>query len=58
MSVYKPKKSPFYQFDFRLGGHRFYGSTECTARKDAEKFETLEPEQASAMVKAMKRSRA
>ncbi len=58
MSVYKPKKSPFYQFDFRLGGHRFYGSTECTARKDAEKFETLEREKARALVKAMKRSRA
>jgi integrase len=58
MSVYKPKKSPFYAYDFQLGGHRFYGSTECTTRKDAEKFESVEREKAKALVKAMKRSRA
>ena len=56
MSVYKPKKSPFYHFDFWHGGHRFHGSTECTARKDAEKFESVEREKAKALVKAMKRS--
>src|ERR1700730_15875361 len=58
MSVYKPKKSPFYTYDFQLSGHRFYGSTECTARKDAEKFESVEREKAKALVKAMKRSAA
>jgi integrase len=57
MSVYKSKKSPFYQYDFQTNGHRFYGSTECTARKDAEKFESVEREKAKALVKAMKRSR-
>jgi integrase len=56
MSVYKPKKSPFYQYDFWLSGHRFHGSTECTTRKDAEKFESVERERAKALVKAMKRS--
>jgi integrase len=56
VSVYKPQKSPFYQFDFWLGGRRFHGSTECTARKDAEKFESIEREKARALVKAMKRS--
>src|SRR5713101_2048002 len=58
MSVYKPKKSPYYQFDFWLGGHRFYGSTECTARKEAEKLEAIERDRAKALVKAMKRSAA
>ena len=58
MSVYPDKRSPFYQFDFQLKGHRFYGSTECTARKDAEKFEAVEREKAKALVKAMKRSKA
>lgn len=56
MSVYKPQKSPNYQFDFWLGRHRFHGSTECTTRKDAEKFEAVEREKAKALVKAMKRS--
>lgn len=57
MSVYKSKKSPYYQYDFQTGGHRFHGSTECTARKDAEKFEAVEREKAETQVKAMKRSR-
>jgi integrase len=58
MSVYKSTKSPFLQFDFQIGGHRFHGSTKCTTRKDAEKFEAIELEKAKALVKAMKRSRA
>lgn len=49
MSVYKSKKSLFYQYDFQIDGHRFYGSAECTARKDAEKFEVVERERAKAM---------
>lgn len=59
MSVYKYKsgKSPYYQFDFQIGGHRFHGSTECRTRKEAEKFEAVEREKAKALVKAMKHSR-
>jgi integrase len=57
MSVYKDKRSPYYQFDFRHDGHRFHGSTKCTARKDAERFESAELEKAKKLVKAMKRSR-
>ena len=58
MSVYKSKKSPYWQYDFQTGGHRFHGSTECTARKDADKFEAVEREKAKTLVKAMRRSRA
>lgn len=58
MSVFKVKKSPYYQFDFVLRGHRFYGSTECTTRKEAERFEAVEREKAKELVKAMKRSAA
>lgn len=58
MSVFKVKKSPYYQFDFVLRRHRFYGSTECTVRKEAEKFEAVEREKAKELVKAMKRSKA
>lgn len=57
MSVYKSKRSPFYQFDFELGGRRFFGSTKCTSRKEAKKFEAIEHEKAKSLVKAMKRSR-
>jgi integrase len=58
MSVYRSKKSPYWQFDFQTGGHRFHGSTQCTVRRDAEKFEELEKQKAKALVKATKRSRA
>ncbi|WP_166295117.1 tyrosine-type recombinase/integrase [Bradyrhizobium sp. 2S1] len=57
MSVYRDKRSPYYQFDFQVDGHRFHGSTKCTARKDAERFEALELEKAKALVKAMARSK-
>ncbi len=39
MSVYKPKGSPFYHFDFRFKGDRFFGSTEETDRRRAETVE-------------------
>src|SRR5258706_10909079 len=57
MSVYKSKKSPFYQYDFQLQGRRFFGSTECTTRKEAERFEAVEREKAKTLLKAIKRSR-
>ncbi|MET4041596.1 site-specific integrase [Bradyrhizobium sp. RT6a] len=58
MSVYKPgNKSPYYHFDFQVGGHRFHGSTECTSKREADRFEALEREKAKAQLKAMKRSR-
>jgi integrase len=57
MSVYKSKKSPFYQYDFQLQGRRFFGSTECTTRKEAERFEAVERDKAKALMKATKRSR-
>lgn len=58
MSVYRDKRSPYYQFDFQHEGHRFHGSTKCTSRRDAEKFEAAELEQAKTLVKATRRSKA
>ncbi len=46
MSVYKPKGSPFYHFDFFCRGHRFYGSTKRTSRREAEGVERAERERA------------
>jgi integrase len=57
MSIWKPKNSTFYRYDFWLGGHRFHGATECTTRKEAKAVETLKREDAKKLVKAMKRSR-
>ena len=57
MSVYKDKRSPFYSYDFQVSGRRFYGSTQCTTRKEAERFESLEREKARSLVKAMARSK-
>lgn len=39
MSVYKPAKSRFWQFDFVLDGTRFHGSTGQTSRRSAEVVE-------------------
>lgn len=38
MSVY-PRKDGVYVYDFWRGGTRFYGSCECTTRREAEQFE-------------------
>jgi integrase len=57
MSVYKDKRSPYYSFDFQLRGHRFYGSTNCTSRKEAQQRESVEREKAKALVKAIARSK-
>lgn len=39
MSVYKPAKSPYFQYDFRLKGRRFHGSTGVETRRAAEQVE-------------------
>src|SRR5262249_54901420 len=42
MSVYRPKASPYYHFDFQWHGGRFHGSTKCTNRREAEAVERAE----------------
>lgn len=39
MTVYKPKNSPHYHFDYQYRGVRYYGSTNCKSKRDAERFE-------------------
>jgi integrase len=46
MSVDKDPRSPFWQFDFQVGGYRFYRSTKCTTRREAEAVERSEREKA------------
>lgn len=52
MSVYKPKNSPFYHYDFQLANQRFYGSTGKTSRREAEAEERGIRDQAKAAIKA------
>ena len=46
MSVFKDSRSPFWRFDFQIGGHRVYGSTKRTTRREAEAVERGEREKA------------
>ena len=57
MSLWKPKNSAFYRYDFWFRGHRFHGPTECTTRKEAKAVEDIEREKAKVLVKAIQRSR-
>lgn len=54
MSVYKPKNSPYYHYDFVVGGQRFHGSTGCSNRREAEGKERLEKEKAKEANKSAK----
>lgn len=39
MSVYKPKNSSLFVYDFWRAGNRFFGSTGCKTRRSAERVE-------------------
>lgn len=49
MSVYRPKNSPFYHFDFQVRGRRFHGSAGTANRRDAEKIEDRERKRAASL---------
>lgn len=40
MSVYKPKKSPYFQYDFVWKGARFHGSTGLKSKREALAYES------------------
>ncbi len=39
MSVYRPAKSSRWHYDFQFKGRRYHGSTGCTSKRDAERYE-------------------
>lgn len=51
MSVFRVRNSPYFQYDFRLKGHRFYGSTGETDEREARRFERDRKEEAKQFVK-------
>jgi integrase len=59
MSLYRKPRSPYWYFEFHIKGHRFYGSTKATTRREAEKVEAAEREndkQVVAQTQAVKTS--
>lgn len=50
MSVYKPKGSPFYHYDFQLKRRRFNGSTGKTTKRDAIAYEAQQRDEARAWI--------
>jgi integrase len=58
MSVYRHRKSPFWQFDFQIAGFRFFGSTDIPKhrpQREAEAFEANERRKAIELVETAKR---
>lgn len=46
MSIYKPKNSPYFHYDFRWHGTRFFGSTGCASKRSAEAYQARIRQQA------------
>jgi integrase len=50
MSVRRDPRSPYWQYNFQIRGHRFFGSTKCTTRREAEAIERAERERAKQQI--------
>ena len=46
MSLIKDARSPYWRFDFKVGGRRFFGSTKCTTKREAQQVELTAREEA------------
>lgn len=57
MSVYRPKNSKYFLFDFQRGGVRFHGSTEQTEEREAKRVEKAEIKKAEARVKTARKAK-
>src|SRR5689334_13595220 len=42
MSIYRPRKSPYYHYDFEIERYRFYGSTKERDEHKAQAFENAQ----------------
>lgn len=47
MSIYRPKNSPYWHYDFQFKGRRFFGSTGQKSKTEARKVEQAERTQAA-----------
>jgi integrase len=57
VSVFKDSRSPYWRFDFQLDGHRFFGSTKATTKREAEAVERGEREKAKQHIAQAKAAR-
>jgi len=39
VSLYKPKKSTYWHYDFTIAGQRYHGTTRCPSKRDAQRVE-------------------
>lgn len=53
MTVYRPKGSPYFHFDFQFKGKRYYGSTNLKSRRGAEQYEARERHKAALPVQGL-----
>lgn len=51
MSVYKPKGSEVYRYDFWTNGHRFCGTTNTTSKRAAERYEDVKKAEARSTIR-------
>jgi hypothetical protein len=56
--IYRAAKtnSPYFHFDCWIRGHRFFGTTKCPTRREAEKVETAEREKAKLLVRLLQKN--
>lgn len=58
MSIFlRPKKSPFWQFEFQIDGRIFSGSTKCTSKGEAAEYEKAEKQKARELIDNMRATR-
>ncbi|WP_455973199.1 tyrosine-type recombinase/integrase [Methylorubrum populi] len=57
MSVYRPKNSSIYLYDFQRGGIRFHGSTGATEEREAKRLEKAEIKKAEALTAANRKKK-
>lgn len=57
MSVYKHPRSPFWQYEIQWRGHRIFGSTKQTNRRDAETVARTEIEREKQRILASEKAR-
>jgi site-specific recombinase XerD len=50
MSVYRDKRSRFFQYEFQIKGYRFYGSTRCDDEREARTVEDKKRDEAARQV--------
>jgi hypothetical protein len=58
VSIYRPKNSPYYQYDFQLKSRRFYGSTGAKSKREAEKVEGIKRAEARQELESASKSAA